>query len=101
MLASIDGADRGGGVGVGGEQRALGIRVNAHGFLQEVHAVDARHALVGQEQGHAVAAEFQLLQKVERAFGRSASQDAIIRAVLRTQVAFNRPQNIRVVVHAQ
>ena len=63
----IDGANRGGRVRVCGEQRALGLRVNPHGFLQEVHAVDARHALVRQEQGHAVAAEFQLLQKVERA----------------------------------
>ena len=97
----VDGADRGGRIGVGGEQGALGVGINAHGFLQEVHAIDARHALVRQKQRHAVAAKFQLLQKVERAFGRPASEDAIIPAVLRAQVAFNGPQNIGIVVHAQ
>ena len=85
----IDSADRGGRVGVCGEQGALGVGINLHGFLEEMHAVQARHALVGEEQGHAVVAEFQLLQKVERALGRTASEDAIIRAVLRTQVAFD------------
>jgi hypothetical protein len=66
-----------------------------------VYAVNSRHALVGQEQGYIVAAEIQLLQKIERAFGGAAAQNTIISPILRTQVALDRAQNIRVVIHAQ
>ena len=90
----IDGADRGVGIGVGGEQRALRVRENSIASCRKCDAVHVRHALVGQQQGHAVVANLQLLQQVERSLGRIASDHAIFRAVLRTKIALDRPQNI-------
>ena len=97
----IDGADRSVRVGVGGEQRPLRLGKDPHCFLQKCDAVHVRHALVGKKQGHAVVAHLQLLQKGERSLGRIASYHAVFSAVLRPQVALDRPQNIGVVIHTQ
>ncbi len=72
-----------------------------HRLLQKFHSVHAWHALVGQQQGHAVIPHLQLLQQIERALGRIASDHPVFSAVLRTQIALDRPQNIRIVIHAQ
>jgi hypothetical protein len=72
-----------------------------HCLLQKRDAVQAGHALVGKQQGHAVVAHLQLLQEVERSFRRIASYHAVFRAVLRPQIALDRPQNIGVVIHTQ
>ncbi len=97
----IDGADRGVGVGIRGEQCPLGTGENPHRLLQKFHSVHAWHALVGQQQRHAVIPYLQLFQQIERALGRIAPDHPVFRAVLRTQIALDRPQNIRIVVHAQ
>ena len=75
----VDGADRSIGIGVRGQQRALGVGKNPRCFLQKSDAVHVRHALVRQQQGHAVIAHLQLLQKVQRALGRIASPSPGIR----------------------
>ncbi len=97
----IDRADRGVGVGVRREQCPLGTGIKSHGLLQEFHSVHARHALVGQEQGHTVVAHLQLLQEIECAFRRVASHHTIFSAILRTKIAFYRPQNIGIIIHTQ
>ena len=97
----IDGTDRSAGVGVCGEQCTLGIGIDVHWLLQEGDPVHARHALVGEQQGHAVIAHLQLFQQIQCPVGRVAADDAILRAILRAQVAFDRTQNIGVVVDTQ
>jgi hypothetical protein len=69
--------------------------------LEEFHPVHARHALVGKQQSHAVITHFQLLQEIERALGRIASYNPVFSAVLRTKIAFYRPQNVGIIIHAQ
>ena len=97
----IDGADRGVGIGIRGEQCPLRPGEYPHSFLQEFDPVHARHALVGKEQSHVVITHLQLLQEVKCAFRRIASDDTISSAVLRTKIALYRPQNIGVVIHTQ
>src|SRR5215467_14596120 len=41
------------------------------------------------------------MEKIERCFRRLACQHAVFGAIVRTQIAFNGPQNIRVVIHAE
>src|SRR5437763_11857380 len=91
---TIDGADRSVCVRVRGEQSPLRIGEYPHGFLQKFDPVHMRHTLVGKEQGHAVVTHFQLLQEIERALGRIASYYPVFSAVLRTKIAFYRPQNV-------
>ncbi len=62
----IDGADGRVGIGVSGEQSALGIGKQGHGFGQEAYTIHLRHALIGQQQGHGVVARLQLVQGIER-----------------------------------
>ena len=57
----IDGADRSVRVRVGSEQCPLRSGEDSHCLLQKFHPVHARHALVGQKQGHAIVAQLQLL----------------------------------------
>ncbi len=73
----IDCADGSVGIGVRGEQRPLCTGEDPHGFLQKFDPIHAWHALVGKEQSHAVVTQLQLLQEIERAFGRIASDDPI------------------------
>jgi hypothetical protein len=61
----VDGADRGVGVGVGGEQAAAGTRDDVHRLLEELDAVHAGHPVVGQQDGDRLAAELELAQGVE------------------------------------
>ena len=97
----VDGADGGIGVGIGGEQGALGVGEDAHAFLEKRHTVHVRHALVGQQEGHAIVADFQLFEERERAFGGIASDHAVFGAVFRAQIALDGAQNIGVVVNTQ
>src|ERR1700723_3098899 len=92
----IDGADGGIRVGIGSEQSAFRVRKNLCRFLEKGDSVHARHTLIGQEQGNAIIAHLELLQQLQCAFGGIAAYDAILRAVLRAQIAFDRPQDIRV-----
>ena len=97
----IDGTDGSAGVGVGGEQCALGIRKNVPGFLQKGDPVHLRHALVGEQESHAVIAHLELLQQFQRRLRRIAPNDAIFRSVLRAQVALDRTQNVGVIIDTQ
>ena len=90
----IDGADGGVHVGVSGQQCPLGLGKNPHALLQKLDAIHARHALVGQQQGHAVIPHLQLLQQIQRAFRRIAANHPVFGAIFRTQIALDRPQNI-------
>ncbi len=100
-LRLVDGLDGRRRVRVGGEQHALGARVELAGAAQELQARHARHALVHQEEGHRVVRQLGLLQQLQRGFARVGPQDAVARAVLAPQVARHGAQHSRVVVHRQ
>ena len=58
----VDRLDRGLGVGVGGEQHALGRREQRPRLLQQLHSAHAGHALVGHREGQGRAAQLELVQ---------------------------------------
>ena len=86
MRGGVDGADGGFGVGVGGEQDALGLGEDLHGALEEVDAGHAGHALVGEEEGDDVAALFELGGDVEGGLSGGGAEDAVVLAVLAAEV---------------
>ena len=90
----IDGADRGAGIGISGQQGTFCLWIDAHCLLEKFNAIHARHALVSKQQGNTVIAHFHLFQQIERALGGVAADDSIFRSILRTQIALNGPQNI-------
>ena len=97
----VDGADRGVGVGIGGEQCPFGVGVYLPCFLQESHTVHARHALIRQEKSDSIIANFQSLEQVQRPFGGVAADHAVGSAVLRSQITLDRAQHIGIVVNRQ
>ena len=96
----IDGADRRVRVRIRSEQCPLRAGEDSHCLLQKFHPVHAGHPLVGEQQSHAVITQLQLLQQIERPLGRIASYHAVFSTVLRAKLALDRPQDIRVVIHA-
>ena len=82
----VDGADGGFGVGVGGEQDALGVREHGDGALEEVDAGHAGHALVGKEESDGFFAFEELSAHVERGLTGSGAQDAVLLAILPAQI---------------
>ena len=97
----IDGTDRGVGVGVGGQQGTLRVRINLSCGLQKPDSIHARHALICQQQCDPVIANFQPLQQIERALRRLTADYAVVRAVMRAQIAFDGAQNICVIIHCK
>src|SRR5215471_12929640 len=97
----IDSTDSGVSIGICCEQSAPCFRKNVSCFLKKSDAIHFWHALVCKQQSHAIVANFQLMEKIERRFRRIACQHAVFGAIVRTQIAFNGPQNIRVVIHAE
>jgi len=97
----IDGADRGIGISIRGQQSALGFGKDLARFLKKLHAIHFRHALVGQQESDAVAAELQLVQKIKRRLGSIAGQHTVLGSVVRTQVALDGSQNVRVIIHGE
>ena len=62
----IDRGDRGLGVGVGGEQHPPGEREDVHRALEELNAIDLRHLVVRDDDRDLIAAQPELLQRVQR-----------------------------------
>ena len=83
----VDGLDRGLGVGVGGEQHALGAGHDLARLHEELGARQAGHALVGHQQRHLVAAHDEVAQDLEPLLPRASAQDPIALAELAAQVA--------------
>ncbi len=75
--------DRGDGrvrVRVGGEQRALGLRVEAARAVEQLHAGHARHALVGEHERDRLAARGELPEQLLRLRPRRCAVDAVVGA---------------------
>jgi hypothetical protein len=97
----VDGRDRRLGVRVGGQQHALGVGHDRPGLHQVLRPRHARHALVGDQQGHRVAAAAHLAQEIERLGARPGAQDAVALAEAAAQVARHRGQHGRLVVDGE
>ncbi len=97
----VDRLDRRVGVGVGGEQGPAGVRGDVHGLLEELDAVHLRHAVVGEDRRHRLAAQRELAQRVERVAAGLGADDPVVLAVAATQVASHGTAHPRVVVDGQ
>src|SRR6202030_1942874 len=87
--------------GISRKQCPLCFRKYLAGFLQENDTVHLWHTLIRKEKGNPVVADFQPLEEIERPFRGIAAHDAILSAVLRSQIALDRPQDIGIVVDGQ
>ncbi len=100
-LGGVDGADGGFGIGVGGEQDALGLGVERHGLLQEVDAGHAGHALVGEEEGDGLLALDELAADIERGHAGGGAEDTVVLAVVAAQVLHHGFQYAGIVVDGE
>ncbi len=64
-LGRVDGLDGCLGIGIGGQQGALRVRVNLHRLTQKLHPGHSGHALVGDKQGDDVAPLLQLVTRYQ------------------------------------
>jgi hypothetical protein len=97
-LGGVDRPDGGLGIGVGGEQGALGFGIKLLRLLKKIDAGHARHALVGEEQGDRVASLLELDAGIEGRLSGTRPQDAICRAIFSAQVLDDRLKHAHVVV---
>jgi hypothetical protein len=89
------------GVGIGGQQGSPGVREQVHGLLQELKAAHLRHAIVGQQHRHRVAAEPDLPQRLQRLVPRLGPHDPEVLPVALAQIPGDRPRHPWVVVHRE
>ncbi len=97
----VDGLDRGLGVGVGGQQHALGAGDDLARLHEEVGARQPGHPLVGDQQRDLVAARDEVAQDVEPLLPRARAQDPIALAELPAQVAGHGREHGGLVVHRE
>ena len=83
----VDGLDRGAGVGVGGEQHALGVGGDLARLDEVLGAREPGHPLVGDQQRDLVAAGDELLDDLEGLLAGGRAQHAVALAELAAQVA--------------
>ncbi len=100
-LGGVDGADGSFGVGVGGEEDALGVGIDRQGLLEEVDSGHSGHALVGEEEGDRVLALLKLAADVERGSAGGGADDAVVLAVVAAQVLDHSFQYAGVVVDGE
>src|SRR5579859_6772036 len=97
----VDGLDGGVGVGVGGQQGALGGGEEIGGLGEETDAVEFGHALVGEEKRYRVVAGFKAAERVERFVSGGGAQDAVTLGVAATKIALDGLEHIGVVVNGE
>ena len=100
-LRRVDGGDRGVGVRVGGEERALRRRSQRPRFREELHAFELRHALIGEDHRDRLRAVAFVPQHVE-AFGAAlGANHPEIAAILGDEVSSDRAQYLRIVIDGE
>lgn len=97
----VDGLDGDVGVGIGGQQHALGFGEDLPGGDQELGAGHLRHALVDQHQGDRPAAPLERGERLERHPAGAGFDDAVALAVGALQVERHGLQHIGFVIHCQ
>ena len=94
----VDRRDRRLGVGICGEQHALGVRHERACLDQVVGARHARHALVGDQHGRLLPPRAQLGQQLQRLRAGSRAQDPVALAEPASQVAGDGSEDRRLVI---
>ncbi len=97
----VDRGDRGLGVGVGGQQHALGVGDDLARLHEVLRAGHPGHALVGDQHRHLIAARARLAQDLQRIGARAGAQDAEALAEAAAQVARDGGQHGRLVVDGE
>ena len=97
----VDGPDRGFGVGVGGQQHALGVGDTVPRLLQKLDPGHVRHPLVGEQERDRFVAPLQFVERVEGRVARLGADHPVVAAVMATQVALDGAQHLRIVVDGQ
>jgi hypothetical protein len=100
-LDVVDRLDRGVRVRVGREEDALGLGRLVHRQLEEVDALHAGHALVGEQERDALPAQRELVEDVQRGLAGVGADDLELLAVAAAQVALDRAAHAGVVVHGE
>ncbi len=98
---AVDGVDGGLGVGVGGQQHALGRGDDLERALEELDPGHDRHLLVGHQERDLLVAQGHLPQQLEAVGPRLGPQHAVVRAVAAPQVALDGPRHPGLVVDAE
>ncbi len=101
QVDDVDGVDRGVGVGVRGQQHAAGQREQVHGGFEELDAAHLRHPVVGDEHRHGVAAQLQLVERLQRVLAGLGAHDAVVLAVVSTEVTCHGARHGGIVVDGQ
>ena len=86
------------GVGVGGKQRALGVREKFFCLLQEIYPQHFGHALVGKEQRNGFPFLLQLRNGFQGLVSARGTDDAVVLLVLGPQIALQGAEDLLVVV---
>ena len=97
----VDGLDRGVGVGVRGEEGPPGVGEEVHRLLEELEAAHLRHAVVGEQHRHAVAAKLQLAQGLERLGAGLGTHHPERLAVVAAEIPGDGARDARVVVDGE
>jgi hypothetical protein len=97
----VDGCDGRLGVGIRGQEHALGVGHQRAGLDQVVGAGHARHPLVCDQHGCLVAAGAQLAQHLERLGARARPQDPVALPEAAAQIPGDRAQHRRLVIDSQ
>ena len=101
QVDDVDRVDGGVGVGVCGQQHPAGQGIDIHGFFQELDAAHAGHPVVGDEHRDGVAAQLELVDRLERVRAGFGTHDPVPLTVVAAQVAGDGPGDGRVVVDGQ
>ena len=94
----VDRLDRGIGVGVGGEEGALGLGEEPLRFVEKFDAGDAGHALIGEHQGDDLVGQPDLAEHIEGSVAGIDPDDAEALAIFPPDVVRDRLENFGVVV---
>ena len=97
----VDRADRHVGIGVGGQEDALGVRLQLQRARQQLDPGHLRHPLVDEEERDGAPTQGQLADRLERLDARAGGNHPVIGPVPRAQVALNCPENREVIVDRQ
>ena len=100
-LNVIDGFNGGIGVRVGCEERPLGVWIEFDRLLERFHAIHFRHAMIHKEKRHSIIPELHPAQEIQSGAPGIGSQDAVAIFVVLLQVAFDRAEDVRIVIHRQ
>src|SRR5439155_23447535 len=86
---------------VGWEERPHGVWIEFDGLLEAFPAIQVRDAQIQKEKRHSISPELRPAQEIQSGAPAIGSQDAVAIFVVLLQVAFDRAEDVRIVIHRQ